>query len=92
MRSKKTVKVKNIHLQKTDKPRFHSKQETLEEFINTVSTPADLDQYTFDEGIRVGAKWHQERSYSEEEVLELLRKAHFVEQNIEEWFEQFKKK
>ena len=34
----------------------------------------------------------QERSYSEEEVLELLRKAHFVEQNIEEWFEQFKKK
>ena len=37
-------------------------------------------------------QWHQERSYSEEEVLELLRKAHFVEQNIEEWFEQFKKK
>jgi hypothetical protein len=30
--------------------------------------------------------------YSEKEVLELLRKAHFVEQNIEEWFEQFKKK
>ena len=39
-----------------------------------------------------GAKWQQERSYSEEEVLELLRKAHFVEQNIDEWFEQFKKK
>jgi hypothetical protein len=32
------------------------------------------------------------RMYSEEEVLELLRKSHFVEQNIEEWFEQFKKK
>lgn len=30
--------------------------------------------------------------YSEEEVLELLKKSHFVEQNIEEWFEQFKKK
>ena len=30
--------------------------------------------------------------YSEEEVLTLLRKSHFVEQNIEEWFEQFKKK
>ena len=38
-----------------------------------------------------GAKWQQERMYSEEEVLELLRKAHFVEQNIKEWFEQFKK-
>ena len=38
-----------------------------------------------------GAKWQQERMYSEEEVLELLRKAHFVEQNIEEWFKQFKK-
>lgn len=36
-------------------------------------------------------KWQQEKSYSEEEVLELLRKAHFVEQNIDEWFEQFKK-
>ena len=34
----------------------------------------------------------QERMYSEDEVLILLRKAHFVEQNIEEWFEQFKKK
>jgi hypothetical protein len=38
-----------------------------------------------------GAKWQSERMYSEEEVLELLRKCHFVEQNIEEWFEQFKK-
>ena len=32
------------------------------------------------------------KMYSEEEVLELLKKSHFVEQNIEEWFEQFKKK
>ena len=39
-----------------------------------------------------GAKWQAERMYSEEEVLELLRKSHFVELNIEEWFEQFKKK
>ena len=39
-----------------------------------------------------GAKWQSERMYSEEEVLALLRKSHFVEQNIEEWFEQFKKK
>jgi hypothetical protein len=31
-------------------------------------------------------------TYSEREVLELLKKSHFVEQNIEEWFEQNKKK
>ncbi len=44
------------------------------------------------EAFIAGAKWQAERMYSEEEVLELLRKAHFVEQNIEEWFEQFKNK
>jgi hypothetical protein len=36
--------------------------------------------------------WQAERMYSEEEVLKLLIKCHFVEQNIEEWFEQHKKK
>jgi hypothetical protein len=46
----------------------------------------------FNDTFIAGAKWQQERMYSEKEVLELLRKAHFVEQNIEEWFEQFKKK
>jgi hypothetical protein len=39
-----------------------------------------------------GAKWQAEKMYNEKEVLELLRKSHFVEQNIEEWFEQHKKK
>jgi hypothetical protein len=39
-----------------------------------------------------GANYQAKIMYSEEEVLELLKKAHFVEQNIEEWFEQFKKK
>jgi hypothetical protein len=44
-------------------------------------------------GLYEGTKWQQERMYySEEEVLELLIKSHFVEQNIEEWFEQHKKK
>ena len=42
-----------------------------------------------------GAKWQQERSYSEEEVLQLLIK--FYQCNnfngtIEEWFEKFKNK
>jgi hypothetical protein len=38
-----------------------------------------------------GAKCEQERMYSEEEVLKLLEKSHFVEENIYEWFEKFKK-
>jgi len=39
------------------------------------------------------AKWQQERSYSEEEVLELLYKLWEANpRNIKEWFEQFKKK
>jgi hypothetical protein len=44
-----------------------------------------------------GAKWQQERSYSEEEVLELIwkyetRKTSMVGYgNVKKWFEQFKK-
>ena len=73
------------------------KQETLEEFIDKVDTPADFDQFTFDEGIRVGAKWMQEIMYSEEEVLKLLIKFSddrtFLKKYVAiQWFEQFKKK
>ena len=49
---------------------------------------ADILRHYF----KAGAKWQAERMYSEEEVIELLKKAHFVEQNIDEWFEQNKKK
>jgi hypothetical protein len=75
-------------------------KETLEEFINKVDTPADFDQFTFEEGIRVGVKWQQEQDkklYSEEEVLELIKKAVYKKQNawkrgeLDKWFEQFKK-
>jgi hypothetical protein len=45
-----------------------------------------------------GAKWQQERSYSEEEVLEILCKSHNAENTsikanmLNKWFEQFKNK
>lgn len=45
-----------------------------------------------------GAKWQQERSYSEEDILEILCKSHNVENTsivanmLKKWFEQFKKK
>jgi hypothetical protein len=38
-----------------------------------------------------GAKWQAERMYSEEEVLEFLRKFHYADENYIKWFEQFKK-
>ena len=45
--------------------------------------------------LKLGAKWQQERSYSEEEVLEIIfqkRMPYMTDTEIIEWFEQFKKK
>ena len=59
------------------------KQETLEE-ASLLSRPIHLiwdedERYDcneeFREEFKKGAKWQQERSYSEEEVIELLQKA-----------------
>jgi hypothetical protein len=71
-----------------------SKQETLEEAaLIYASKPRRFGtRMTFIDG----AKWQMERSYSEEEVIELL--ASYAEWTINgdclyyEWFEQFKKK
>ena len=46
---------------------------------------------------KFGAKWQQERSYSEEEVWKLVNKLNETlnigsDLTLEEWFEQFKKK
>jgi hypothetical protein len=83
-----------------NKTQENQKQETIEEAAkNYVKT-------IFDNGIplamqnvfKEGAKWQAERMYSEEEVLDILRKSHSIEQTskmdswITKWFEQFKKK
>ena len=76
--------------------------ETLEEAaenynLNTINAFGDYESFI------AGAKWQQERMYSEEEVYELMdkREAFWVRykntyaQNyisLREWFEQFKKK
>ena len=63
------------------------KQETIEEAAERLCL--NIDRPIFYEG----AKWQQERSYSEEEVLDLLYKLWEANpRNIKEWFEQFKKK
>jgi len=55
----------------------------------------DLDAYA--KGVQDGAKWQQERMYSEEEVKQiieatLIEHSDFVLADIPDWFEQFKKK
>ena len=49
------------------------------------------------DAFKQGAKWQQERSYSEEEVVKILYQFHYdlINSNFDtkdEWFEQFKKK
>jgi hypothetical protein len=80
------------------------KQETLEEAAKKYSD--DWEEITgldYDEQVPNfvnkldfinGAKWQQERSYSENEVLQLLLRLQQTESydNLYEWFEQFKKK
>lgn len=88
-------------------------KETLEETIDKASLlefPIKewyrSDDYNREEitaardGFKRGAKWQQERMYSEEEVLELLIKFDYYPtmykgnsiEEINKWFEQFKKK
>ena len=92
--------------------KIESKQETLEEakkkFAYAHKKEGDMayefgrDMYSFEKG----AKWQAERSYSEEEVLELLQNFNqnameYIKQDdrnimtsvtLQKWFEQFKKK
>jgi len=66
--------------------------ETLEEAaenynLNTINAFGDYESFI------AGAKWQQERSYSEEEVLELLLTSKIEKhEDIKEWFEKFKNK
>ena len=86
-------------------PKEESKKETLERAAERLYSNdgyfdelyCDIGEYNKEKFIE-GAKWNQERSYSEEEVIDLLR-ARNIElgyyggsDEIEEWFEQFKKK
>ena len=81
-------------------------QQTLEEAAERIAMTKDWDfessegngYYDYVEGFTEGAKWQQERMYSEEEVLDILDRflLSMVKDEktglIEKWFEQFKKK
>ena len=71
------------------KQAFEKYSEYLEDYEN---------KNTYEHGFKDGAKWQQERSYSEEEVTDLLYKRSIYQDHFEsdaevrEWFEKFKKK
>ena len=89
-------------------PKEEPKQETLEEVAERLTK--DFPHYSvmgnmddsdikgwFLEALQKGAKWQQERSYSEEEVFKLLSESRMYGQlinaiGITKWFKQFKKK
>ena len=80
-------------------PKEEPKQETLEEFKKRFANDESHKNIKLDYqdgiyyGIEIGAKWQQERRYSEGEVLQLLLKLQQTESydNLYDWFEQFKK-
>jgi hypothetical protein len=78
-------------------------KETLEEFIEREGYLKGITQEIWEDGVRLGAKWQQERMYSEEEMkniveqtIEKFYKHRYSDKTKEEmkelWFEQFKKK
>ena len=78
-------------------PKEEPKQETLEEAAERYWAKQPYNEDAFMEG----AKWQQERSYSEGEVINFLGEREdylgthpsmFDYQDAREWFEQFKKK
>ena len=80
-----------------------AKSEAFEFSVDYKPWETDLDyreyaEYGFEKGFIEGTKWQVERMYSEEEVIELIKKAVYQKQNawkvgeLDKWFEQFKKK
>lgn len=76
-------------------------KETLEEatekylkewrLLNNIHLSNNIHAERCKNDFKASVNWQAQRMYSEEEVLELLKKSHFVVQNIEEWFQQHKK-
>jgi len=81
-------------------PKEEPKQGALEEFINSQPYYGSCTQ-EYLEGIKEGAKWQQERMYSEEDLKEAFKVCYTpfsvdrigdFDKDFEKWFEQFKKK
>jgi hypothetical protein len=105
-RMKELIKKRKLASMMQDDEELGLYEETLEEaayqarrdYQDKVGKDGMNDCIMFDamkiqKGFELGAKWQQERSYSEEEVLKLLLNCPTnTEKETIEWFEQFKKK
>jgi hypothetical protein len=75
-------------------PKEEPKQETIEEGFDRIFDSIDYSEFDYT-SFKLGAKWQQERSYSEEEVENIL--IEYVKTNptkpyrVVQWFQQFKK-
>jgi hypothetical protein len=75
-------------------------EEAAETFWLNDNTMADKDRMSYVNGFLTCALWHQERSYSEEEVLDIFHEyfCYQIDEDIEvklsfnKWFNKFKKK
>ena len=83
---------------KNNIPQEEPKQETLEEYSNGLykqSLKDDVD-LTFSDGVKLGAKWQQEKMYSEEDLLSAFEAGMmFIGEDkgsFREWLKQFKNK
>jgi hypothetical protein len=81
---------------------LESKQETLEEAMDKNGYHDEVNDTMWREGVKFGAKWQQERMYSEEDMINFHKWAYqknrieesdkTTKELLKEWFEQFKKK
>jgi hypothetical protein len=73
-------------------------KETFEEFLEREGYDEGRTQEIWEDGARRGAEWQAKQMYSKEEVLNLLIEMNSWpttfegEEDITEWFEQFKTK
>jgi hypothetical protein len=79
-------------------PKQESLEEAAEYYAHNYFDMHETNNYkALKQGFIKGAKWQQEKMYSEEEVKQiieatLIEYSDFVLADIPEWFEQFKKK
>ena len=70
-------------------------EEAAESFWLNDNSMSDYVRLAYVTGFIAGAKWQQERSYSEEEVLNIIQlfndDFNMIQDTIPKWFEQFKK-
>ena len=77
-------------------PKEEVKQETLEDMCNKINFINPRERVAYYNGLENGAKWKQERSYSEEEVKNIIIEyQHYLtidtNVDVDKWFEQLKK-